>query len=304
MSVTVFSSGRYRHFSFGSTLGQRVVSAVLLLCIAVGAGAAFSNLFQQGNLELEKARLSRAAETEEIIEIRRKAENQLAALTAKVATLQAQVNRLNMVGERLIDAANLSSDEFNLHQTPAMGGPSQTPTEISLAELNSVLLQLNELERNLQSEQTRFALLETLDLNHQIGKNVQLSGRPVLSGYLSSSFGVRSDPFSGEPAIHRGVDFAGREGDPITATAGGLVTWAGERFGYGLLVEVEHSDGYRTRYAHAKEVSVQIGQMVSKGDQVAVMGSTGRSTGPHVHYEVLRNGQHIDPMTFVNRRIQ
>ncbi|MFC4656094.1 MULTISPECIES: M23 family metallopeptidase [Rheinheimera] len=304
MSVTVFYRGRHRHFSFGSTPWQLTVSAVMLFCIAAGAGAAFSNLFQQGNAELEKVRLSRAAETEEIADIRRRAENQLAALTAKVATLQAQVNRLNMVGERLIDAANLPTEEFNLHSAPAMGGPSQTSTEISLAELNAVLLQLNELEQNLQSEQTRFAMLESLDLNHQIGKSVALSGRPVLSGYLSSSFGVRSDPFSGEPAIHRGVDFAGKEGDAIMATAGGIVTWAGERFGYGLMVEIEHSDGYRTRYAHAKSVTVQIGQVVSKGEQVAEMGNTGRSTGPHVHYEVLKNGQQIDPMLFVNRRIQ
>jgi len=304
MSVTVFYRGRHRQFSFGNTPWQRALSVVMLFCIAAGAGAAFSNLVQQGNAELEKARLSRAAETAEIADIRRKAENQLAALTAKVATLQAQVNRLNMVGERLIDAANLSTDEFNLHLPPAMGGPTQTTTEISLAELNAVLLQLNELEQNLQSEQTRFAMLESLGLNHQIGKSVQLSGRPVLSGYLSSSFGVRSDPFSGEPAIHRGVDFAGREGDAIMATAGGIVTWAGERFGYGLMVEVEHSEGYRTRYAHARAVTVQVGQMVSKGEQVAVMGNTGRSTGPHVHYEVLKDGQQIDPMLFVNRRIQ
>lgn len=304
MSVTVFYRGRHRHFSFGSTPSQLTVTAVLLFCIASGAGAAFANLFQQGNAELKKVQLSRAAETEEIADIRRRAENQLAALTAKVATLQAQVNRLNMVGERLIDAANLSTEEFNLHETPAMGGPAQTPTEISLAELNAVLLQLNELEQNLQSEQTRFAMLESLDLNHHIGKSVQLSGRPVLSGYLSSSFGVRSDPFSGEPAVHRGVDFAGKEGDSIFATAGGIVTWAGERFGYGKMVEIEHSDGYRTRYAHAQATTVQVGQMVTKGQEVAIMGNTGRSTGPHVHYEVLKNGQQIDPMMFVNRRIQ
>lgn len=147
-------------------------------------------------------------------------------------------------------------------------------------------------------------MLESLDLNHHIGKSVQLSGRPVLSGYLSSSFGVRSDPFSGEPAVHRGVDFAGKEGDSIFATAGGIVTWAGERFGYGKMVEIEHSDGYRTRYAHAQETTVQVGQMVTKGQEVAIMGNTGRSTGPHVHYEVLKNGQQIDPMMFVNRRIQ
>jgi len=206
------------------------------------------------------------------------------------------------VGERLIDAANLSMEEFDLHTAPAIGGPAQTSTEISLAELNHMLLQLTDLENNLQSEQTRFALLESLDLNHNIGMNSQLSGRPVQKGYLSSSYGVRNDPFTGRPAVHKGVDFAGKEGDPILATAGGIVTWAGERFGYGLMVEIEHADGFRTRYAHAKRVDTEIGQLVKKGEQIATLGNTGRSTGPHVHYEVLKNGQQIDPMIFVNRR--
>ena len=302
MSLTVFSRDQHRPHSFGATPRQWLVSAVLLFCIAIGLGAAFGRLWSDAKADIEPLMANRAAEAAEITAIRQKAEHQIAALTAKVASLQAQVNRLNMVGERLIDAANLSAEEFNLHEAPAMGGPSQTSTEISLAELNHVLLQLTDLERNLQSEQTRFALLESLDLNHNIGSNSQLSGQPVSSGYLSSGFGVRNDPFTGKPAVHRGVDFAGKEGDPVLATAGGIVTWAGERFGYGLMVEIEHADGYRSRYAHAKAVNTEIGQLVSKGQQVATLGNTGRSTGPHVHYEVLKDGQQIDPMLFVNRR--
>jgi murein DD-endopeptidase MepM/ murein hydrolase activator NlpD len=302
MSLTVFYRDQHRPHSFGATPRQWLVSAVLLFCIAIGLGAAFGRLWTDAKAGIEPLIAERAAEAAEITAIRQKAEHQIAALTAKVASLQAQVNRLNMVGERLIDAANLSADEFNLHEVPAMGGPSQSSTEISLAELNHVLLQLTDLERNLQSEQTRFALLESLDLNHNIGSNSQLSGRPVNSGYLSSGFGVRNDPFSGRPAVHRGVDFAGKEGEPVLATAGGIVTWAGERFGYGLMVEIEHADGYRSRYAHAKAVNTEIGQLVSKGQQVATLGNTGRSTGPHVHYEVLKDGQQIDPMLFVNRR--
>ncbi|MFN6971340.1 MAG: M23 family metallopeptidase, partial [Rheinheimera sp.] len=272
MSLPVFYREQHRSHSFGVNPKQWVVTAILLFCIAMGLGAAASRLWTNASEQLLPLSATPTVDAAQVEAIRVRAENQIAALTAKVASLQAQVNRLNMVGERLIDAANLSLDEFDLHATPAIGGPAQTSTEISLAELNHVLLQLTDLEQNLQSEQTRFALLESLDLNHNIGNNSQLSGRPVKSGYLSSGFGVRNDPFSGRPAVHKGVDFAGREGDPVYATAGGIVTWAGERFGYGLMVEIEHADGYRSRYGHAKSVTTEIGSLVSKGQQIATLG--------------------------------
>ena len=302
MSLPVFHREQHRALNFGATPKQWAVTAVLLFCIATGVGAAAGRLWSDASADIRAVVAEPQVDAAEVAQIRQRAEHQIAALTAKVASLQAQVNRLNMVGERLIDAANLSLDEFNLHQAPPMGGPAQGGVELSLNDLNQVLQQLTSLEQNLQTEQTRFALLESLDLNHNIGMNSQLSGRPVHKGYLSSAYGVRSDPFSGEPAIHRGVDFAGTEGDPVLATAGGIVTWAGERFGYGLMVEIEHADGYRSRYGHAKAIKTEIGQLVKKGQQIATIGNTGRSTGPHVHYEILKDGQQIDPMLFVNRR--
>ena len=302
MSLPVFWRDQHRPSSFAATPRQWLVSAILLFCIAIGLGASLGRVWNDASSQLTPLLAERAAEAAEVEAIRQKAEHQIAALTAKVASLQAQVNRLNMVGERLIDAANLAPEEFNLSELPAIGGPAQTSSEISIADLNHVLLQLTDLERNLQSEQTRFTLLESLDLNHNISSNSQLSGRPVYKGYLSSGFGIRNDPFTGNPTLHRGVDFAGKEGDPVVATASGIVTWSGERFGYGLMVEIEHANGYRTRYAHAKSLHAEIGQLVNKGQKIATIGNTGRSTGPHVHYEVLKDGQQIDPMLFVNRR--
>ncbi len=306
MSLTVFPDDRHHSGRFGTTASQRLVSAALLFCIAVGAGVALGRIWTDpATYPLSPLPLA-ATQNAEVDAIRLQAEHQIAALTAKVASLQAQVNRLNMVGERLIDAADLPAEQFNLRQTPAMGGPAQSSVEQSLFAVTDVLARMSELEQDLQHQQTRFSLLESLDLNHHIGLTSQLSGRPVQSGYLSSAFGVRTDPFTGEPAIHQGVDFAGEEGSPIVATAGGIVTWSGERFGYGRMVEIEHAGGYRTRYAHAKAVNVQIGQLVDKGQQVAVLGNTGRSTGPHVHYEVLKNGKQINPQAFIgplNNRI-
>lgn len=299
MSLTVFPDDRHQSGRFGTTASQRLVSAALLFCVAVGAGVALGRIWTDPATYPLSPLPVADEKSAEVDAIRQKAEHQIAALTAKVASLQAQVNRLNMVGERLIDAADLPADQFNLRQAPPMGGPAQTTLDESLFTSAEVLAKINELETDLLQQQTRFSLLETLDFNHHIGLNTQLSGRPVVAGYLSSAFGVRTDPFTGEPAIHQGVDFAGEEGSAVIATAGGVVTWAGERFGYGRMVEIEHAGGYRTRYAHAKSVTVQIGQLVDKGQQVATLGNTGRSTGPHVHYEVLRNGKQINPQAFI-----
>ncbi len=302
MSLPVFSTDRHRTSLFGVTAGQRAVSAALLFCIAVGAGVALGRIGTDPQYPLNPLTVQQNTESEEVAAIRQKAEHQIAALTAKVASLQAQVNRLNMVGERLIDAANLSKDEFNFDQLPPIGGPMQTSTEVALGDLNQMLIQLTDLEQSLQIEQTRYGLLETLDLNHNIGMNSELSGRPVTSGYISSTFGVRSDPFNGKLTQHLGLDFAGDVGDPVYATAGGIVTWAGEKSGYGDMVEIEHPGGYRTRYGHSDRIDVVVGQMVNKGQQVATIGNSGRSTGPHVHYEVLKNGRQVDPISFVNNR--
>ncbi len=301
MSLTVFPDDRHQSGRFGATAGQRLVSAALLFCIAVSAGVTLGKIWSNPD-SYPLLPPQAGPENAEVVAIRQQAEHQIAALTAKVAALQAQVNRLNMVGERLIDAADLPVEQFNLRQAPPIGGPAQTTAEQGLFDVTEMLYQMAQLERDIASEQSRFSLLESLDLNHHIGLNSQLSGRPVLSGYLSSAFGERTDPFTGEPAIHQGVDFAGREGDPVVATAGGVVTWAGERFGYGRMVEVEHAGGFRTRYAHAKAVTVKVGQLIEKGQQVAELGSTGRSTGRHVHYEVLKNGKQINPQAFIGPR--
>jgi len=128
-----------------------------------------------------------------------------------------------------------------------------------------------------------------------------LAGRPVSKGWLSSYYGIRKDPFNGRPAMHKGVDFAGKTGSGVIATGAGIVTWSGVRSGYGNLVEIDHGNGLRTRYGHAASLNVEVGDVVTKGQVVALMGSTGRSTGAHVHYEVLKNGQQIDPLPFVYR---
>ena len=127
------------------------------------------------------------------------------------------------------------------------------------------------------------------------------SSRPVTQGWISSYFGQRADPFTGRTAFHAGLDFAGKEGSDVVAVASGVVTWSKERFGYGRCVEINHGNGYVTRYAHNSSNLVAVGATVQKGDSIARIGSSGRSTGPHLHFEVLKNGRPINPMTFVGK---
>ena len=123
--------------------------------------------------------------------------------------------------------------------------------------------------------------------------------RPTSDTAKSSGFGVRFDPFNGRPAFHSGLDFTGGIGVPIYATAPGIVAFTGVRAGYGNTVEIDHGAGFKTRYAHMSGFAVQVGERVALGERIGAMGSTGRSTGPHLHYEVWVNGRAQNPDRFL-----
>ena len=137
----------------------------------------------------------------------------------------------------------------------------------------------------------------------KLNEEIQPEGRPVHQGFISSYFGQRQDPFTGEEAIHKGVDFAGNLGDEVVAVAAGVVTWAGVQPGYGKLVEISHGNGLVTRYAHNQRALVNVGDTVTRGEPIALMGSSGRSTGPHVHYEVRINGAPVNPMRYLRSTV-
>jgi len=227
---------------------------------------------------------------------------QLTALTMKLAELQSHVLRLNALGERLADSADIPEKEFSFDKLPPSGGPALTPNEISKKSFSQLLVEITQLENSLNHQENKLHMLESLTLGHHIENTRYLSGRPIAKGWLSSYFGMRKDPFNGRPAMHKGIDFAGTEDGDIIATASGVVSWAGERYGYGQLIEINHGDGLKTRYGHNKELLVSVGDVVTKGQVIALMGSTGRSTGPHVHYEILHNNKQINPLKFVYRK--
>jgi murein DD-endopeptidase MepM/ murein hydrolase activator NlpD len=229
-------------------------------------------------------------------------EQQMTALTIKLAELQSHVLRLNALGDRLADEANIPDKEFNFQQLPPSGGPMLNAVQSNKTSMTELLLKVSELESQLSFEEKQLEMLESVTLGHHIENNSYLSGKPITKGWLSSYFGIRKDPFNGRPAMHKGIDFAGKEDAGIVATASGVVSWSGERYGYGNLIEINHGKGLKTRYGHNKKLLVVVGDVVAKGQVIARMGSSGRSTGPHVHYEILKNNRQIDPIKYVYRK--
>jgi murein DD-endopeptidase MepM/ murein hydrolase activator NlpD len=210
--------------------------------------------------------------------------------------LQAETIRLRMFSERLAEVAGFDTGNFSLDEHPGQGGIDQDGSPLSSEALDRGIQQLSEELRNQQ--QALAALEQYLLTEDTIAASIP-TGNPVENGWVSSFYGYRIDPFNGKKTFHEGLDIAGKTGSDVLAVAEGIVTWVGERGGYGGLVEVDHGNGYVTRYAHNKTIKVKKGDRVTKGETLALMGSTGRSTGPHVHFEVLRDGQHVNPYNFI-----
>jgi murein DD-endopeptidase MepM/ murein hydrolase activator NlpD len=237
---------------------------------------------------------------------RQDADAHLNALALRLGQMQAQLLRVDALGKRLARLAELDDAEFDFDTLPGLGGPEDVPelaeAAPAAAELPDFLRTLEELQLQLSDRQRKLTVLEGLVMDRNLKAQVLPAGRPVEKGWLSSHFGKRTDPFTGKPATHYGVDFAGKEGASVVAVAAGVVTYSGTRGGYGKLLEINHGNGYVTRYAHNREHLVEAGDRVEKGQAIARMGSSGRSTGPHVHFEVLRNNQVVNPGKYIAAR--
>jgi murein DD-endopeptidase MepM/ murein hydrolase activator NlpD len=236
----------------------------------------------------------------EIAATRQDAEVELDALTLRIGRMQAQMLRLNALGERLVTQAGLESSEFDFDAIPAVGGPGEMPGTESV-HFADFLSMLDQMDSELDDRREMLSVLEVLLMSRSLHERVMPSGRPVDGGWLSSKYGKRSDPFTGKQEFHKGLDFAGKKGADVLAVGDGVVSWSGKRQGYGNLVEINHGNGYVTRYGHNQRHLVKVGDTVKKGQQVAMMGSTGRSTGPHVHFEVLHNGKRVNPAKYIGK---
>lgn len=236
----------------------------------------------------------------EVEALRRRSSAESEAVGRQLAQMQARLHRMEALGARVTAVADLDEGEFSFDEPAPQGGPVSGATAApDFAELKS---SMDELAAGLKARESELEILESMLLDRDIREAKAIAGRPVTWGWMSSKYGQRLDPFTGKPAWHAGVDFAGKENSDVVAVAGGVVTHAGKRYGYGQMVEITHGDGYVTRYGHHSEVLVAVGDVVKRRQVIGKMGSSGRSTGPHVHFEVLKNGKHVDPSRYVARR--
>ena len=305
MNVVIFGKGfgKPRQFSLSGMRAGVAIVAVIAVVIGAGFGTGYWYSAQTGsgvsNSELADLSGELQAQRDHIADIRQGNEDTLDALAIRIAQMNARVIRLDALGRRLTDMADIADGEFDFDSDPAMGGPEEPMAAGSNVAVPEVVDAMLSLSSQLDSRESQLDVLEGVLMNQNLKERVYPAGRPVGSGWISSYFGKRTDPFTGKPANHTGIDFAGKKGAEIVAVADGVVTWSGDRYGYGIMVELNHGSGYATRYAHNSENLVAVGDEVKKGQVVALMGETGRATGPNLHFEVLRNGSRVNPAKFI-----
>ncbi len=225
--------------------------------------------------------------------------NNTNALSARLAELQAASTRIDALGERLAQMGQLSLDEFDFNEPPPIGGP-EAESGISLQQSeDELLLAVVNMNKKLRHQASQLDALQYLMANRQFESDMTPAGWPVKKGWISSRYGERTDPFSGRKTHHDGLDFVAKRGSDVLSVANGVVVWAGNRSGYGKTVEIDHGNGYQTRYAHNDSLEVQPGDAVKAGQMIAKLGNTGRTQTPHVHFEVLQNGNTVNPSRFV-----
>ncbi|MBT5330949.1 MAG: M23 family metallopeptidase [Porticoccaceae bacterium] len=256
----------------------------------------FQNLSESMQADLSQQR-------EQVAEVTTEADKNLRALSLRIAELQARLTRIEALGQRVAVRADLAGDEFDFASVPALGGPLTNVGEGSYIS-TELAQRLAELDTQISDRQVQLNMLSALMFDRQLRDDASPSGLPAGSGWVSSHYGMRADPFTGEEAWHNGVDIAGREGSSVLAVASGVVTYTDQSLTYGNVVEITHDAGLVTLYAHNKDLFVELGEVVRKGQEIAAMGTTGRSTGPHVHFEVYKNGRSVDPASYIQRTIR
>lgn len=275
-----------------------VLSLAAIMALGVALGFVLRSADGAALKRLQAMQAQLATQQAELDEARANSERELNALAARLGELQAQANRLNALGERLTRVAKLSEGEFNFSDQPGVGGVDPV-TPQSDSRIGS---RLDDLGSQLSQSGEQLSLIEALLADRDVDISLTPAGMPVQHGYMSSHFGSRTDPITGGNQFHRGLDFSGSTGDPVTAVADGVVVFAGRDAGYGNLVDIDHGNGTMTRYAHNSKLLVTLGQRVHAGDEISLMGATGRATGPHLHFEVWRNGQPVNPRQFLGQK--
>ncbi len=327
MKIIFLSSRQSKSLTLTLNTWAKVALSLCVLGVPLGAGLFIGVKSDRGDASLRAALAAVQAELdlqhEELQLGVASADKKIAAYSQKLAEIQARMVRMDALGERITDIAGLDKGEFDFSHTPAVGGPAEhgglsgdeitgtvaaDPASVDQGASNVISSDLQdlfaELEARMDNREQQLDLLRVMIVDRDLRRENTISGRPIAKGWMSSRYGKRTDPFSGRKAWHLGVDFAGKEGSDVIAVASGIVTRSEPYKGYGQLIEIDHGEGYVTRYGHNKTNLIQVGDLVKKGQTIAKMGSTGRSTGPHVHFEVYKNGRRVDPASYIRRTVR
>jgi murein DD-endopeptidase MepM/ murein hydrolase activator NlpD len=231
-------------------------------------------------------------------EAKQESRDNMDALALRMGEMHSRLLRLDALGERLAKLGKLDEEEFSFDELPPRGGLGSYDYDRSM-DREEMEREMDVLSRTIEDRELKLSLIEEFIMNRELRKETRPSGYPVKRGWVSSRYGYRRDPFTGRKSFHRGVDIPGKPGADIVAVASGIVTFSGSRGGFGNTLEIRHSNGFVTRYAHNKVNIAQVGDEVSKGQVIALVGSSGRSTGSHLHFEVIHNGKTVNPANYL-----
>lgn len=271
-----------------------IASVLLSTLLIFGFGFAANSVV--GNLQLSQLNSRIQQQDRLITDLKADSQRDMNAMALRLAELQAQANRLNALGIRLTRDSKLNGGEFNFDRTPSSGGGEQAE-DISKPELEQNLKQI---QAQFETSSQQLSVLESMLFEQELELKSQPTTRPTDS-YVTSDFGYRLHPVLGGRAHHNGIDFEADIGDPVRSAGNGLVVFAGWKTGFGNVVEIDHQNGYLSIYAHNSAFVVKEGDVVRAGQMVAKAGSTGRSTGPHVHFEVHKDGRPVNPRAFLDK---
>ncbi|MBS0589315.1 MAG: peptidoglycan DD-metalloendopeptidase family protein [Proteobacteria bacterium] len=273
----------------------------------IGAGVIGASLFANGRdqalRDVATMRATVAKQQNDLAQVETASRRDMDALALQLGLLQAQATRLNALGERLTEIGKLGDGEFDFSRAPALGGaedPTAAPHPLDFDLAGNI----GALRNQFAMQETQLTVLENLLLDRNTRNTLVPNGYPVSTSYIGSPFGSRVDPINGQLESHTGLDFDAEYGSDIKAVAAGVVSFAGDKAGYGRVVEIDHGNGYMTRYAHNSANLVHVGERVKFGQVIAKVGSTGRSTGPHCHLEVWLNGKVVNPYAYVKGKIK
>lgn len=301
-TMLIASLDRLKFPSWKGRSGTALLLTAFVCCAVVMFLAGRISVAEQREMVRNISALQLDIQTQQRVvdRLSRRNELNINALAARLAELQAASTRMDALGQRLAQMGQLSLEEFDFSEPAPVGGPADYESVDSASE-KDLQLAISSLSNRLRRQSSQLDALQFLMVNRQLESDLTPTGWPVRKGWISSRFGERNDPFTGERVQHRGLDFAGTRGSEVLSVASGVVISAASRAGYGSTVEIDHGNGYQTRYAHNHELRVKAGDHVTAGQVIALMGDTGRASAPHVHFEVLRNGTRVNPSKFVGQ---